>query len=60
MKLARWLYREGRPNRVAAVVRGVKISESDWSLFLEDAGATMKALKVSQQECDEVVAFVLS
>jgi hemoglobin len=39
---------------------GMKISESDWSLFLGHAGETMKALQVPQQECDEVVAFVLT
>ena len=40
--------------------KGMKISESDWSLFLEHAGATMETLAVPQQECDDVVAFVLS
>ena len=40
--------------------KGMKISESDWSIFLEHAGATMKALLVPQQECDDVAAFVLS
>ncbi|MGR8999054.1 MAG: group I truncated hemoglobin [Gammaproteobacteria bacterium] len=40
--------------------KGMKISESDWSIFLEHAGATMKALQVPQQECDDVAAFVLS
>jgi hemoglobin len=39
---------------------GMKISESDWSVFLGHAGATMEALKVPQQESDDVVAFVLS
>ena len=39
--------------------KGMKISESDWSIFLEHAGATMKFLQVPQQECDDVVAFVL-
>jgi hemoglobin len=39
---------------------GMKISESDWSIFLGHAGETMKALQVPQQECDEVVAFVLT
>ncbi len=38
----------------------MKISENDWAIFLEHAGATMKTLKVPAQECDEVVAFVLS
>ena len=40
--------------------KGMKISESDWSIFLDHAGATLKALEVSQQECDDVSAFVLS
>ncbi len=40
--------------------KGMNISESDWSIFLEHAGATMQALAVPQQECDDVVAFVLS
>jgi len=38
----------------------MKISTSDWSIFLEHAGATLKTLQVPQQECDDVVAFVLS
>ena len=40
--------------------KGMKISESDWSVFLQHAGATMETLKIPKQECDEVVAFVLS
>jgi len=40
--------------------RGMKISESDWSIFLQHAAATMEALQVPKQECDEIVAFVLS
>ena len=40
--------------------KGMKISESDWSIFLRHAGATMQALQVPKQECDEVVGFVLS
>lgn len=40
--------------------KGMKISESDWSVFLGHAGDTMAALKVPAQECDDVVAFVLS
>ncbi|PCJ11166.1 MAG: group 1 truncated hemoglobin, partial [Gammaproteobacteria bacterium] len=39
--------------------KGMKITESDWSVFLEHAGATMAALEVPKQECDEIVAFVL-
>jgi hypothetical protein len=38
--------------------KDMKISESDWSIFLEHAGATMKVLQVPQQECDDVAAFI--
>lgn len=40
--------------------KGMNIDESDWSIFLEHAGATLKALNVPKQEVDDVVAFVLS
>ena len=40
--------------------KGMKISETDWSTFLRHAGATMVALRIPKQECDEIVAFVLS
>ena len=40
--------------------KGMKISESDWDIFLGHAGDTMSALQVPKQECDEVVAFVLT
>jgi len=40
--------------------KGMKISESDWSVFLGHAGAAFEALAVPKQECDDVVAFVLS
>jgi hemoglobin len=39
---------------------GMKISESDWEIFFGHAAATMEALQVPKQECDEVVAFVSS
>jgi hemoglobin len=39
---------------------GMKISESDWEVFFGHAGATFESLAVPQQECDDVVAFVLS
>ena len=38
--------------------KGMKISEDDWAAFFGHAGATMEALSVPQQECDDVVAFV--
>jgi hemoglobin len=52
------VYYTGRDMKISHT--GMKISESDWSAFLEQAGATMKALQVPQQEGDDVVAFVLS
>jgi hemoglobin len=50
------MYYTGRDMKLSHV--GMKISESDWSVFLRHAGATMTALKVPKQECDEIVAFV--
>lgn len=38
--------------------KGMRISESDWTVFLKHAGETMKALGVPKQECDEIAAFV--
>ena len=52
------MYYTGRDMKTSH--EGMKISESDWSIFLQHAGATLEALKVPKQECDEVVAFVLS
>jgi hemoglobin len=52
------VYYTGRDMKLSH--KGMKISESDWSLFLQHAGATMKALKVFERECQEVTAFVLS
>ena len=40
--------------------QGMGITEGDWTVFLGHAGKTMVALNVPQQECDDVVAFVLS
>jgi hemoglobin len=40
--------------------KGMRISETDWTLFLGHAGETMTALNVPKEECDDVVAFVLS
>ena len=52
------IYYTGRDMKLTHV--GMKINESDWSIFLGHAGDTMAALNVPQQECDDVVAFVLS
>ena len=52
------VYYTGRDMKVTH--KGMNISESDWTTFLGHAGDTMVALSVPQQECDDVVAFVLS
>ena len=52
------MYYTGRDMKTSHT--GMKISASDWSRFLEHAGATAKTLQVPQQECDDVVPFVLS
>ena len=52
------VYYTGRDMKLSH--KGMKISESDWSVFLQHAGATMQALQVPQQECDEIAAFVSS
>jgi len=40
--------------------KGMRISESDWTIFLGHAGDVMQKLQVPKQECDDIVAFVLS
>ncbi len=52
------IYYTGRDMKLSHV--GMKISESDWAVFLGHAGDTMGALNIPKQECDDVVAFVLS
>ena len=52
------VYYTGRNMKLSHV--GMKISASDWSVFFGHVGATMQALQVPQQECDDVVAFVSS
>jgi len=52
------MYYTGRDMKTSH--KGMKITESDWSVFLEHAGATMTALQVPKTECDDIVAFVLS
>ena len=52
------MYYTGRDMKTSH--RGMKISESDWSIFLQHAGATMEALQVPKQERDEIVALVSS
>ena len=52
------VYYTGRDMKLSH--QGMNISESDWEAFFEHAAATMAALSVPQQECDDVVAFVSS
>jgi hemoglobin len=52
------MYYTGRDMKTSHT--GMKISENDWSIFLQHAGATMEALQIPKQECDDIVAFVLS
>ena len=40
--------------------RGMRISESDWKVFLGHAAATLEKFQVPAPERDEVVAFVQS
>ena len=52
------MYYTGRDMKTSHV--GMKISEDDWSIFMNHAGETMKTLNVPQQECDEIATFVTS
>ena len=52
------IYYTGRDMKLSH--KGMKIDESDWGAFLQHAGATLEALRVPKQECDEIVTFVLS
>jgi len=52
------VYYTGRNMKLSHI--GMGISQSDWDVFIGHAGATMEALSVPQQECDDIVSFVLS
>jgi hemoglobin len=52
------MYYTGRDMKLSH--QGMRISESDWDIFLKHAAATLDKFKVLQPERDEVVAFVLS
>ena len=52
------LYYKGRDMKLSH--KGMRISESDWTIFLNHADATLKAFNIPQAEYDEVVAFVQS
>ena len=40
--------------------KGMKISNSDWSIFLGLVGDSLEALQIPEQEYDDVIAFVSS
>ena len=50
------VYYRGRD--MALCHRGMRISESDWSAFLNHAAATLAKFQVAEPERREVVAFV--
>ena len=52
------MYYTGRDMKTSHV--GMNISEEDRNIFLGHAGATMEALQIREQECNEVVTLVLS
>ena len=52
------MYYRGRDMKM--VHKGMRISESDWAIFMKHADATLKKFQVPQVEYDEVVAFVQS
>ncbi len=52
------MYYKGR--NMALSHRGMRISESDWNVFLGHAGATLAKFKVPDAELREVVSFVQS
>ena len=52
------MYYTGRDMKLSH--KGMRISESDWNIFMKHAAATLDKFKVPQRERDEVVAFVLS
>jgi len=52
------MYYTGRDMKTSH--QGMKISESDWAIFMQHAGDTMQALQVPKQECDEISSFVLT
>jgi len=52
------VYYTGREMKISH--KGMNITESDWLVFFEHAGATMQALEIPEAECNDVVAFVSS
>lgn len=56
MKTGGPVYYTGRDMKLSH--KGMKISEDDWSRFMQHAGDTMTALNVPEGECDEIATFV--
>ena len=52
------LYYAGRDMTLSH--KGMRINESDWTIFLNHADATLKKFNVPKAEYDEVVAFIQS
>ena len=52
------MYYTGRDMKTSH--KGMKISESDWTIFLNYAGDTMNALNIPKQECEDIASFVTS
>ncbi len=52
------VYYRGRDMKLAH--RGMRISESDWNVFLGHAAATLKKFQVPEPEQREIVTFVQS
>ena len=52
------MYYTGRDMKLSH--QGMKISENDWSVFLQHVGATMDAVKLAEQERGDINAFVAS
>ncbi len=48
----------GRDMRTAH--KGMQISDSDWLIFLDLVGKSLKALQIPEQEYNDVIAFVSS
>lgn len=52
------VYYSGRDMKVSH--KGMKISETDWAIFMEHAAATMGVLQLPKRESEEIAAFVVS
>jgi hemoglobin len=52
------MYYTGREMKLSH--EGMRISESDWSVFMGHVNATLDSFQVPQREHDDVVAFIQS